>query len=28
MDVDRDGNPTDKIYTDVIEMTDEDGKTL
>ena len=28
MDVDRDGNPLDKIYTDVIEMTDEDGKTL
>ena len=28
MDVDRDGNPVDKIYTDVIEMTDEDGKTL
>ena len=28
MDVDRDGYPTDKIYTDVIEMTDEDGKTL
>ena len=28
MSVDRDGNPLDKIYTDVIEMTDEDGKTL
>ena len=28
MDVDRDGNPTDKIYTDVIEMSDEDGNTL
>jgi hypothetical protein len=28
MNVDRDGNPLDKIYTDVIEMTDEDGKTL
>ena len=28
MSVDRDGNPVDKIYTDVIEMTDEDGKTL
>ena len=28
MDVDRDGNPVDKIYTDVIDMTDEDGKTL
>ncbi len=28
MDVDRDGNPVDKIYTDVIEMTDEDGRTL
>ena len=28
MSVDRDGNPLDKIYTDVIEITDEDGKTL
>ena len=28
MSVDRDGNPLDKIYTDVIELADEDGKTL
>ena len=28
MSVDRDGNPLDKIYTDVIELVDEDGKTL
>jgi hypothetical protein len=28
MSIDQYGNPLDKIYTDVIEMTDEDGKTL
>ena len=28
MSVDRDGNTLDKIYTDVIELADEDGKTL